>query len=88
MKTVDLYEVGEEVYVKATIMGITIDRGEIKYHLKNEITGRNYDHVFSSDQLRPCDDGVKSEPTMVPEKRLNTEMLNRGSKNTRPIVGE
>lgn len=99
MKTVDLYEVGEKVLVEATIMGITIDHGEIKYHLKNETTGRNYDHVFSEDQLRPCTDEIPTEaPVMVngekamtekEPKKLNTEMFNHGhSKNTRPIIGE
>lgn len=51
MKKIDLYEIGEEVYVKAIVTGMTIDQGEIKYHLKNEITGRNYDHLFSGEQL-------------------------------------
>jgi len=53
MKTVKLYEIGEEVYVKAVITGVTIDQGEIKYQIKNDITGRNYDHLFTEEQLYP-----------------------------------
>lgn len=53
MKAINLFEVGEEVYVKAVVTGMTIDQGEIKYHLKNDVTGRNYDHLFRGDQLYP-----------------------------------
>ena len=53
MKQVTLYEQGEEVMVKATIMGSMIENGEIKYKLKNELTGRDYGYLFTSDQLYP-----------------------------------
>ena len=51
MKVVDLYEVGDEVFVKAVVTAVTIEQGEIKYQIKNEITGRNYEHLFVNDQL-------------------------------------
>ena len=51
MKVVDLYEVGDEVFVKAVVTAVTIDQGEIKYQIQNEITGRNYEHLFVNDQL-------------------------------------
>ena len=51
MKVVDLYEVGDEVMVKAVVTAVTIEQGEIKYQIKNEITGRNYEHLFVNDQL-------------------------------------
>ena len=53
MREIKLYDVGDEVMVKAVVTGITIDQGEIKYQIKNEITGRNYEHLFVADQLYP-----------------------------------
>lgn len=51
MREVKLYEVGDEVMVKAVVTAVTIDQNEIKYQIQNEITGRNYEHLFVSDQL-------------------------------------
>ena len=51
MRAINLYEVGDEVFVKAVVTAVTIEQGEIKYQIKNEITGRNYEHLFVSDQL-------------------------------------
>lgn len=53
MREVKLYEIGDEVMVKAVVTAVTIEQGEIKYQIKNEITGRNYDHLFVNDQLYP-----------------------------------
>lgn len=58
MRAINLYEVGDEVMVKAVITGVTIEQGEIKYQIKNEITGRNYEHLFVSEQLFPAKEGV------------------------------
>ena len=51
MKNVNLYEVGDEVFVKAVVTAVTIEQGEIKYQIQNEITGRNYEHLFVNEQL-------------------------------------
>ena len=53
MRESNLYEAGDEVMVKAVVTGVTIEQGEIKYQIKNEITGRNYEHLFVNDQLYP-----------------------------------
>ena len=53
MREIKLYETGDEVMVKAIITGVTIEQGEIKYQIKNEITGRNYEHLFVNEQLFP-----------------------------------
>ena len=55
MRSINLYEVGDEVMVKAVITAVTIEQGEIKYQLKNEITGRNYEHLFVASQLFPTE---------------------------------
>lgn len=53
MREVNLYEIGDTVLVKAVVTGVTIEQGEIKYQIKNEITGRNYEHLFVDEQLFP-----------------------------------
>lgn len=53
MREIKLYEVGDEVMVKSVVTGVTIEQGEVKYQIKNEITGRNYEHLFVSEQLFP-----------------------------------
>lgn len=53
MRSINLYDVGDEVMVKAVVTGVTIEQGEIKYQIKNEITGRNYEHLFVNSQLFP-----------------------------------
>lgn len=55
MREISLYETGDEVMVKAVVTGVTIEQGEIKYQIQNEITGRNYDHLFVSSQLFPVE---------------------------------
>lgn len=59
MREVNLYEVGDEVMVKAVVTGVTIEQGEIKYQIKNEITGRNYEHLFVNSQLFPVREDVE-----------------------------
>ena len=71
MKKVDMFEIEEEVLVKAKVTGMVIDDGQIKYKLKNTITGRDYDHLFKADQLIP----ITPEP--VPKTLVN---------NTRPLM--
>ena len=53
MKTVKLYEMNEEVMVVAQIVGVVVEDGEIKYKLKNPLTGREYGYLFTEDQLIP-----------------------------------
>lgn len=81
MKTINLFEVGEEVYVKAIVTGMTIDQGEIKYHLKNDITGRNYDHLFAGDQLTPIRASVKNTDPIV-ETNSRKERFENGRKES------
>lgn len=65
MKTIKLYEVGEEVLVKAKITGVVIKEGEIRYALKNTITGKDYDYLFKDEDIV-----YKPEPT--PKKIVKT----------------
>ena len=76
MKKINMYEVDDDVYVQAKVIGMTIDDGEIKYKLRNTVTGKNYDHLFKADQL-----------TMVfyPDRDENQE-VKTNVKNTPPIT--
>ena len=67
MKNVKLYEIGEEVWVKAKITGVTIKEGEIRYALKNTITGKDYDYLFKDDQMKyePEKKSVKNTDPLV-----------------------
>lgn len=51
MKTVKLFEMKEEVMVKAIITDIKVEKGEIKYQLRDVVTGRDYGYLFTGDQL-------------------------------------
>lgn len=76
MKKIDMYEIDDEVYVAAKVIGMTIDDGQIKYRLKNSITGKNYDHLFKADQLTMIFYPDRNEKP-VPKPLVN---------NTRPLM--
>ena len=56
MKTIDMYEVGEEVLIKATVTDIVVENGEIKYRIKAEHSNNDLDHKFTEHQLIPITD--------------------------------
>lgn len=53
MKTVDMYEVGESVLIKAVVTDIVVENGELKYMIKTEHSNNDLDHKFSDKQLIP-----------------------------------
>ena len=53
MKTIDMYEVGEEVLIKASVTDIVVENGEIKYRIKAEHSNNDLDHKFTEHQLIP-----------------------------------
>ena len=78
MKTINLFEVGDEVMVKAVITAVTIEQGEIKYQIKNDITGRNYEHLFESEQLYSIPRQERQEALKyVKEEKNGREQGNR-----------
>lgn len=54
MKTINMYEVGEEVLIKASVTDIFVENGEIKYRIKAEHSNNDLDHKFTDHQLIPC----------------------------------
>jgi len=53
MKTVDMYEVGEEVMIKAKVTEIIVENGELKYRITAEHSNNPLDHKFTEHQLTP-----------------------------------
>lgn len=51
MKAVKMYEVGEEVVIKAKVTQIEVENGEIKYHLKTDFANNDIAHMFTSDEI-------------------------------------
>ena len=51
MKTVEMYELDEEVIIKAKVTQIEVEDGEIKYHLKTEYANNDIGHLFSADEI-------------------------------------
>lgn len=60
MKTVEIYEIGETVLIKASVTDITIDQGKIKYRLRVEHTNNDLEHTFTENQMQPMPDKLKS----------------------------
>ena len=54
MKTIDMYEIGEEVLIRATVTDIIVENGELKYRIKAEHSNNDLDHKFTEHQLIPC----------------------------------
>ena len=53
MKTVDLYEVGEEIYVKGKISEVAMDNGDIVYQVTTIDNGKNMGIWLKDNQLVP-----------------------------------
>lgn len=69
MKRVDLYEMGEEVYVKGIISRVDIDeKGNIKYGVNIKNTGNGFEYVFSPNQITP----IKVETGSKMTKNVNS----------------
>ena len=55
MKTVKLYETGEEVLVKAKITEVAMDNGDIVYQVTTVDNGKNMNVWLKDEQLIPAD---------------------------------
>ena len=55
MKTVELYEVGDEVLIKAKIAEVSMDNGEIVYNVQSLDTGKQMGVWFRNSQLIPAE---------------------------------
>ena len=62
MKTVKMYEIGEEVVIKAKVTNITVENGDIKYSLKTEFSNNDVGHLFTDDEIIAPLDELIDEP--------------------------
>ena len=51
MKTVEMYEIGEEVVIKAKVTDIQVEGGELRYSLKTEFANNDVGHLFTNDEI-------------------------------------
>ncbi len=58
MQTVDIYDVDEEVLIKAKVAEVLFDKGKVIYKLKDVVTGKRLDYDFTAKDIRP----VTAEP--------------------------
>lgn len=65
MKTVKLYEKGEEVMIRGTIDEVAMDGGDIVYQVKSSDTGKNMGIWFKDDQLLPAPKLEKSTGPII-----------------------
>ena len=67
MKMIKVFEVNEEVYVRATVRRLVVDDGTIKYELRNKATGIDEKYLYTEDQIVPCEQPVKKSPAKKKE---------------------
>ena len=53
MKTVEMYEIGEVVLIKASVTEVVVDQGKLKYKLRVEHTNDELEHAFTENQMQP-----------------------------------
>ena len=53
MKTAKIFEIGEQVMVKASISDIEINNGNIKYKLRDEKSGKTLDWAYTDKDIVP-----------------------------------
>ena len=57
MKAVEMYEVNDEVMVRAIVSNVYIKDGDVWYELRDPMTNNTcFSHSFSPDMLMPCDE--------------------------------
>ena len=54
MKKIDMYELGEEVWIKARIDDIIIENGEPRYKVSPESASDSLARKYTHSELRPC----------------------------------
>ena len=72
MKTITMFEVGEDVLIRAKITDILVEHGEIKYKIKAEHSNNDLDHNFTEHQIiqyeKPVEENAEEEDETKSEK--------------------
>lgn len=74
MKTVEMFEKGEEVYIKMQITKVTLRGGVPEYELKDPKTGEFLDNMYTSERMIPI-------PAVHEEKMEELEIAEFGRKD-------
>lgn len=61
MKTVRIFEVGEEVYIKAEVAAIVPDKDRFTYELKEPGCSDKFKHRYQDKELKPVEEVEGSE---------------------------
>lgn len=84
MRTIDIYDIGEEVLIRAKVTDIIVENGEVKYRIKAEHSNNELDHKFTDHQLMPYSGVVnKDEEEEEDEPADYIEEAERNLKKTR-----
>lgn len=61
MRTVDIYEIGEQVYIRARVDDIVIENGEPKYKVSPESAAESLPHKYTHTELKPIPEAPKKK---------------------------
>lgn len=50
-----MFDIGEEVYIKVEVADIKVVKGEIKYTLKDPMTAKTFDYLYTDDKITPVE---------------------------------
>lgn len=55
MRTINMFEIGEDVMIKCKIVDARIEGGNIKYKIKDEKTGKIFDWYYGDKDIIPLE---------------------------------
>ena len=61
MKTVNLFEIDEDVMIKVKVANVEIKKGEPWYTLKDPVTGKCFEYMFKAEQLVQAEEEAINE---------------------------
>lgn len=56
-----MFDIGEEVMIKVEIADVKCTKGELKYVIKDPLTAKVYDYLYTEDQLFEVDNNTVKE---------------------------
>lgn len=56
MKTVKIFEIGENVMIKGKVVDAVFEGGNIKYKIKDDKTGKIFDWFYTDKDIIPYDE--------------------------------
>ena len=50
-----MFDIGEEVMIKVEVADIKVVKGEVKYIIKDPLTAKCFDYLYTDEQIIPCE---------------------------------